>query len=302
MRGDRSLGPGPSRFRPRPSVFSGSARARSPRSAEPLRVVASGHGKQWRPRTPGAPYSSQAAPRGTPGELGDAAALVRRRGCRRLRGPTGRSSILRLQHDLYLGIYFVAVGGLLWAYATATQLDVRSLLRRTGNSGSPSVSSSASCWSATCCRSTPLRTRAVPTTGSSSSGEAASTGRSTPSFSRSCRPRRLPVARRPPANLAPATRVLRCGARADRRADGDLPPRLHAVPRSRRARAGDRQRDHFDADAPERKPDRVRRRPHGDAHLGRPARVQHRSAASAADEGSLSVAAGLMKTELTLPQ
>jgi hypothetical protein len=40
------------------------------------------------------------------------------------------SSILGLQHDLYLGVYFVAIGGLLWAYATATLLDVRSLLRR----------------------------------------------------------------------------------------------------------------------------------------------------------------------------
>ena len=40
------------------------------------------------------------------------------------------SSVLGLQHDLYLGIYFVAVLALLWAYATATRLDVRSVLLR----------------------------------------------------------------------------------------------------------------------------------------------------------------------------
>jgi hypothetical protein len=40
------------------------------------------------------------------------------------------SSLLGLQHDLYLGTYFVAVGGLLWAYATATRLDVRAALAR----------------------------------------------------------------------------------------------------------------------------------------------------------------------------
>lgn len=40
------------------------------------------------------------------------------------------SSILGLQHDLYLGIYFVAVLALLWAYATATRLDVRAVVLR----------------------------------------------------------------------------------------------------------------------------------------------------------------------------
>jgi len=44
--------------------------------------------------------------------------------------PLGGSSILGLQHDLYLGIYFVAVGALLWAYASATRLDVRAALVR----------------------------------------------------------------------------------------------------------------------------------------------------------------------------
>jgi hypothetical protein len=44
--------------------------------------------------------------------------------------PLVGSSILGLQHDLYLGMYFVAIGGLLWAYATATRLEVGSLLRR----------------------------------------------------------------------------------------------------------------------------------------------------------------------------
>jgi hypothetical protein len=44
--------------------------------------------------------------------------------------PLVGSSLLGLQHDLYLGIYFVAIGWLLWAYAAATQLEVRSLLRR----------------------------------------------------------------------------------------------------------------------------------------------------------------------------
>lgn len=40
------------------------------------------------------------------------------------------SSVLGLQHDVYLGIYFVAIGALLWAYATATRLDVRELVLR----------------------------------------------------------------------------------------------------------------------------------------------------------------------------
>jgi hypothetical protein len=40
------------------------------------------------------------------------------------------SSIVGLQHDVYLGIYFVSVGALLWAYATATKLDVRAAVGR----------------------------------------------------------------------------------------------------------------------------------------------------------------------------
>jgi hypothetical protein len=44
--------------------------------------------------------------------------------------PVLGSSVLGLQHDLYLGIYFVAIGAVLWAYATATRLDVRALLAR----------------------------------------------------------------------------------------------------------------------------------------------------------------------------
>lgn len=40
------------------------------------------------------------------------------------------SSILGLQHDVYLGIYFVAVLALLSAYASATRLDVRQVLLR----------------------------------------------------------------------------------------------------------------------------------------------------------------------------
>lgn len=40
------------------------------------------------------------------------------------------SSILGLQHDVYLGIYFVAVAVLLWAYARTTRLDIRALLLR----------------------------------------------------------------------------------------------------------------------------------------------------------------------------
>jgi hypothetical protein len=40
------------------------------------------------------------------------------------------SSVLGLQHDVYLGIYFVAIGAVLWAYANATRLDVRALLAR----------------------------------------------------------------------------------------------------------------------------------------------------------------------------
>jgi hypothetical protein len=40
------------------------------------------------------------------------------------------SSILGLQHDLYLGIYFVAVLGLCAAYAAATKLDLRELFAR----------------------------------------------------------------------------------------------------------------------------------------------------------------------------
>jgi hypothetical protein len=40
------------------------------------------------------------------------------------------SSVLELQHDLYLGVYFVAVLALLTAYAVATRLDVAAVLRR----------------------------------------------------------------------------------------------------------------------------------------------------------------------------
>ena len=44
--------------------------------------------------------------------------------------PLVGSSLLGLQHDLYLAVYFVAVGGLLWAYASATRLDVRAVVTR----------------------------------------------------------------------------------------------------------------------------------------------------------------------------
>ena len=44
--------------------------------------------------------------------------------------PLVGSSILGLQHDLYLAVYFAAVGALLWAYATATRLDVRAAVTR----------------------------------------------------------------------------------------------------------------------------------------------------------------------------
>ena len=40
------------------------------------------------------------------------------------------SSVLDLQHDVYLGIYFAAVLALWWAYTTATRLDVRSVVLR----------------------------------------------------------------------------------------------------------------------------------------------------------------------------
>lgn len=40
------------------------------------------------------------------------------------------SSILGLQHDLYLAVYFAAIGSLLWAYAYGTRLDVRAALAR----------------------------------------------------------------------------------------------------------------------------------------------------------------------------
>ena len=40
------------------------------------------------------------------------------------------SSVLGLQHDVYLAIYFVAVLSVLTAYAVATGLDVRATLRR----------------------------------------------------------------------------------------------------------------------------------------------------------------------------
>jgi hypothetical protein len=40
------------------------------------------------------------------------------------------SSVLDLQHDVYLGIYFAAVLGLFWAYATSTHLDLRATLAR----------------------------------------------------------------------------------------------------------------------------------------------------------------------------
>ena len=44
--------------------------------------------------------------------------------------PLAGSSILGLQHDLYLGLYFAAVGALLWAYAYTTRLDARAVLVR----------------------------------------------------------------------------------------------------------------------------------------------------------------------------
>ncbi|HSC51172.1 MAG TPA: hypothetical protein VLD16_12985 [Gaiellaceae bacterium] len=44
--------------------------------------------------------------------------------------PLVGSSILGLQHDLYLAVYFAAVGALLWAYAAATRLDVRAVALR----------------------------------------------------------------------------------------------------------------------------------------------------------------------------
>ncbi|HEY7149513.1 MAG TPA: hypothetical protein VH420_08710 [Gaiellaceae bacterium] len=40
------------------------------------------------------------------------------------------SSLLGLQHDLYLGVYFVAVLALVWAYAVMTRLDLRATLAR----------------------------------------------------------------------------------------------------------------------------------------------------------------------------
>lgn len=40
------------------------------------------------------------------------------------------SSVLGLQHDVYLGVYFAVVLVTLVAYASATQLDVRAVLRR----------------------------------------------------------------------------------------------------------------------------------------------------------------------------
>jgi hypothetical protein len=45
------------------------------------------------------------------------------------------SSVLDLQHDFYLGLYFTAVLGLLWAYARATRLDVRAALVRNWKPG-----------------------------------------------------------------------------------------------------------------------------------------------------------------------
>jgi hypothetical protein len=40
------------------------------------------------------------------------------------------STLLDLQHDLYLGVYFAVVLGLFAAYAKATQLDVRATFGR----------------------------------------------------------------------------------------------------------------------------------------------------------------------------
>jgi hypothetical protein len=45
------------------------------------------------------------------------------------------SSILGLQHDVYLAIYFAAVLGLAWQYVVATELDVRSVLVRNWKPG-----------------------------------------------------------------------------------------------------------------------------------------------------------------------
>ena len=40
------------------------------------------------------------------------------------------SSVLKLQHDVYLGVYFAAVLGLVSAYALTTRLDVKAVARR----------------------------------------------------------------------------------------------------------------------------------------------------------------------------
>ncbi len=45
------------------------------------------------------------------------------------------SSVLGLQHDLYLAVYFLIVAALLCAYATATRLDVRSVVLRNWKPG-----------------------------------------------------------------------------------------------------------------------------------------------------------------------
>jgi hypothetical protein len=45
------------------------------------------------------------------------------------------SSVLDLQHDVYLGIYFAVVLGVLSAYAVATELDLRAVVRRNWKPG-----------------------------------------------------------------------------------------------------------------------------------------------------------------------
>jgi len=40
------------------------------------------------------------------------------------------SSVLHLQHDVYLALYFAFVGLLMWTYVSRNQIDVREVLRR----------------------------------------------------------------------------------------------------------------------------------------------------------------------------
>ena len=198
------------------------------------------------------------------------------------------SSVLGLQHDVYLAIYFVAVLSVLTAYAVATGLDVRATLRRQWKLGvvlgvvvgvllvRKVLSQDA----------TPRPHGAYYVFELIWRGGIYGAVDALLLTVLPC----LVVYRSLGGHLATWGRRIAyfCSlARARRDHHRGLPPGLRAVSPRRHWRTGDGQHAHLDPDAPEHEPDRLDRRPHGDAHLGCHAHLRDHRAAAPADEGAL---------------